>query len=211
MKNTRKICTFAFMTAALLSAGCASTEIYDDPENQPDDIRSEWSISSAELRKAAQAAVEEALNDPDFIEFVSNYRKKYNTRPMMKLAQAKNNSDDPDLDVTELNGFIENQLRKSGKIRITRYEGANRESSIGASRDNQYDENFRQDTVAKTGTIEAAVLIMKPYIMSNKVSDGGKKRITRTFTIEILTVNGEVIMKCDKQLGFKKTRGVFGW
>ena len=82
---------------------------------------------------------------------------------------------------------------------------------IGASRLNQDDENFRQDTVAQTGTIEAAVLIMRPHIISNRVADGRRARVTRTFTVEIVTVNGELIMKSDKQLGFSRTRGVVGW
>ena len=87
----------------------------------------------------------------------------------------------------------------------------NRIQGIGASRLNQDDENFRQDTVAQTGTIEAAVLIMRPHVISNRVANGRKSRITRTFTVEIVTVNGELIMKCDKQLGFSRTRGVVGW
>ena len=202
---------FGLSAAMLVIAGCSSTEIYDDPENQPDDIRSEYTVSSAELRKAAIAAVEEALNDADFIEFVSSYKAKYKKRPLMKLAMVRNNTYDPELDVTELNSLVENQLRKSGRVRITRYEGANRERAIGASRDNQYDQNFNQATVAKEGTIEAAVLIMKPYISSNTVASGRRRRTTRTFTIEIMTVNGEVIMKCDKQMGFQKTRGAVGW
>ncbi|MBQ6352080.1 MAG: hypothetical protein IJJ28_02285 [Lentisphaeria bacterium] len=197
--------------AGVCLAGCASTEIYDDPEKQPDDIRSEYTISSAELRKAAQAAIEEALTDEDFNEFVAAYKAKNQTRPLMKLDAVRNDSDDPDLNVSELNGFIENQLRKSKKVRITRYEGANRIQGIGASRLNQDDENFRQDTVAQTGTIEAAVLIMRPHIISNRVADGRRARVTRTFTVEIVTVNGELIMKSDKQLGFSRTRGVVGW
>ena len=193
--------------------GCASDlEIYDDPENQQDDIRDEYTISSAELRKAAQEAVAEALEDADFIEFVTDYKESHNNkRPLMKLAQLRNDTSDTSLNSMEMTGFIENQLRKSGKVRITRYEGANREKSIGASRDNIDDPNFKQSTVAQEGTIEAAVLIMKPYVMENNVSYGRNKRVTRTFTIEIITVNGEVIMKCDKQLGFKKTKGSVGW
>lgn len=193
-------------------SGCGSLEIYDDPENQKDDIRDEDTVSVMELRKAAQEAVDEALQDADFIEFVSQYKSTHNNmRPLMKLADVRNDTEDTALNKLEITSFVENQLRKSGKIRITRYEGANREKSIGASRDNIDDRNFKQDTVAKEGTIEAAVLIMKPFVSQNTVRAGRNKRITRTFTIEIQTINGEVIMKCDKQLGFKKTQGVVGW
>ena len=193
-------------------AGCADVEIYDDPENQKDDIRDENTVSATELRKVAGIAVNEALNDADFIEFVAQYKAKNNNRrPLMKLANVRNDTTDTNLNPLEITSFIENQLRKSGKIRITRYEGANREKGIGASRNNIDDPNFKQSTVAKEGTIEAAVLIMKPYVSQNTVRSGRNKRITRTFTIEIITINGEVIMKCDKQLGFKKTKGVAGW
>ena len=193
-------------------AGCESVEIYDDPENQKDDIRDEDTVSAMELRKAAAVVVDEALKDADFIEFVTKYKQTHNNqRPLMKLTAVRNDTTDTNLNPLEITSFVENQLRKSGKIRITRYEGANRDKSIGASRNNIDDPNFKQSTVAQEGTIEAAVLIMKPYISQNTVRSGRKKRITRTFTIEILTVNGEVIMKCDKQLGFKKTQGAVGW
>lgn len=211
MKYTLLSPALAISVISISLVGCASTEIYDDPENQKDDIRNERTISSAELRKAAQSAIEEAMNDEDFIEFVTAYKSKNNTRPMMKLEAVRNDTNDPDLNVTELTGFIENSLRKAGKVRITRYEGDKRMKSIGSSRDNIDDPNFRTETVAKEGTIEAAVLIMKPTIISNNVSNGSQKRITRTFTVEIVTINGELIMKCDKQLGFKKTKGTVGW
>ena len=203
----------AFLSAVLFAAlltGCASTEIYDDPAKQPDDIRDEQAVSSAEMRKSAIAAVNDALQDEDFLEFVNNYRAKYKKRPMMKLEAVRNDTD-THINTTELTGFVENALRKSRKIRITRYEGDKRMKSIGASRNNIDDPNFRPETVAQEGTIEAAVLIMKPTVISNTVSSGRAKRITRTFTIEIVTINGELIMKSDYQLGFKKTRGVVGW
>ena len=213
MKNGK--CLNAVLAAAAcfgLAACAEKLEIYDDPENQKDDIRDEYTISSAELRKVAQEAVQEALEDADFIEFVTDYKAKHNNRrPLMKLAAVRNDTEDTNLNTLELTGFIENQLRRSGKIRITRYEGANREKSIGASRNNIDDPNFKQSTVAQEGTIEAAVLIMKPYVVSNRVSSERASRVTRTFTVEIITINGEVIMKCDKQLGFKRTRSAFGW
>lgn len=197
--------------SALTLLGCASTEIYDDPENQKDDVRNEQSVSSAELRKAAQEAVNEALTDDDFIEFVAHYKSTKGKRPLMKVAKVKNDTDDPDLNTDEMTSFIENQLRKSKKVRLTRYEGSKRVSSIGNSRQNIDDPNFKLETVAQEGTIEAAVLIMYPQVISNNASDERKKRITRTFTIEIVDINGEVIMKCDKQLGFKKIKGMVGW
>lgn len=206
---------FAAALSGLIVAGCASTEIYDDPENQQDDIRSEWKYSSAEMRKAAQKALTKLLDDDDFNEFVEEYKKTHNgKRPFIKIAPVRNETDDPDLaaGVSELNSFIENQMRLSKKVRISRYEGVNRIAAIGASRDNEDDDNFKQETVAKRGTIEAAVLVMRPHLTSNNVSNGRKKRITRTFIIDVARIdNGEAIFTCTEQLGFSKTRGVVGW
>ena len=210
--------SFALFVAALtgvIVSGCASTEIYDDPENQKDDVRNEHSYTSTELRKAAQMALTDMLNDDDFNEFIEEYKKAHGgKRPFIKIAPVKNNTDDPDLatGVAELNSFIENQLRLSKKVRISRYEGVERIGAIGASRANEDDDNFRQETVAKRGTIEAAVLVMRPHLTSNNVSNGRKKRITRTFMIDVARIDtGEAIFTCTKQLGFSKTRGAVGW
>ena len=98
------------------------------------------------------------------------------------------------------------------KVRISRYEGVERIAAIGASRANEDDDNFRQETVAKRGTIEAAALVMRPHLTSNNVSNGRKKRITRTFMIDVARIDtGEAIFTCTKQLGFSKTRGAVGW
>lgn len=210
MKKTLNILLGALLCVCII--GCESVEIYDDPENQKDDIRDEDTVSAMELRKAANEAIKEALEDADFIEFVTQYKAKHNNRrPLMKLADVRNDTTDTNLNPREITSFVESQLRKSGKIRITRAEGANLEKSIGASRNVIDDPNFKESTVAKEGTINAAVLIMKPCISQNTVRAGRKRRITRTFTIEIMDINGDVIMKCDKQLGFKKTQGVVGW
>ena len=137
-------------------------------------VRNEHSYTSTELRKAAQMALTDMLNDDDFNEFVEEYKKAHGgKRPFIKIAPVKNNTDDPDLatGVAELNSFIENQLRLSKKVRISRYEGVERIGAIGASRANEDDDNFRQETVAKRGTIEAAVLVMRPHLTSNNAPE----------------------------------------
>ena len=206
---------FAAALTGVIVTGCASTEIYDDPENQQDDVRSEFHYSSTEMRKAAQRALTKLLEDDDFNEFVEEYKKTHNgKRPFLKIAPVKNQTNDPDLaaGVSELNSFIENQMRLSKKVRISRYEGVSRIAAIGASRDNEDDDNFKQETVAKKGTIEAAVLVMRPHLTSNSISNGRKKRITRTFIIDVARIdNGEAIFTCTEQLGFSKQRGVVGW
>lgn len=206
---------FSAALAGMIVTGCASTEIYDDPENQKDDVRSEHSYTSTELRKAAQMALSELLEDDDFNEYIEEYKNAHGgKRPFIKIAPVKNNTDDPDLatGVAELNSFIENQLRKSKKVRISRYEGVERIGAIATSRDNEDDDNFRQESVAKRGTVEAAALVMRPHLTSNNVSNGRKKRITRTFMIDVARIDtGEAIFTCTKQLGFSKTRGAVGW
>ena len=206
---------FAAALTGIIVTGCASTEIYDDPENQKDDVRSELSYTSTELRKAAQMTLSELLADDDFIEYIEEYKKTHEgKRPFMKIAPLKIDADDPDAvaNIAELNSFIENQMRKSKTVRISRYEGVERIGAIGASRANEDDDNFRQESVAKRGTVEAASLLLRPHLSSNIVSNGRKKRITRTFMIDVARIDtGEAIFTCTKQLGFSKTRGAVGW
>ena len=214
MMRSSAILFVAALTGAIIT-GCASTEIYDDPENQPDDIRNAYHYSSAEMRKAAQKALTKLLDDDDFNEFIEEYKRTHNgKRPFLKIAPVRNETNDPDLTaaVSELNSFLENQMRLSKKVRISRYEGVSRIAAIGASRDNEDDDNFKQETVAKRGTVEAAVLVMRPHLTSNTVSNGSRRRITRTFIIDVARIdNGEGIFTCTEQLGFAQKRGVVGW
>lgn len=211
---------FIVVCVGLFVSGCASTEIYDAPEDQKDDVRNELSYTSTEMRKAAQKVLVKLLDDDDFNEYIEEYKKKNGgKRPFVKIAKLKNETDNPDISdsdmaavTAELNSFIENTLRKSKKVRITRYEGVERIKEIAASRDLEDDDNVRQDSVAKRGTIEAAKLLIRPHLTSNNVGNGRKKRITRSFIIDVVRIDtGEAIFTCTEQLGFSKTRGVVGW
>ena len=87
-----------------------------------------------------------------------------------------------------------------------------RTAAIAASRSLEDDDNFDQKTVAKRGTLQAARLVLRPRVISNRVTDGGTRAVTRTFTMEMADIQTGLIMwKFTRQLGFMKERGAVGW
>ena len=213
MKSRIMLCGVILIGMSVV--GCGTTEIYDDPENQKDDVRNEWSYTSTEIRKAANKVLNRLLADDDFNEYINEYKAANGgKRPFITIAPLKNETDDPDLtaQVSELNSFIENKMRTSKMVRISRYGGVEHIDTIRKSRNLIDDDNVRQDSVAKEGTVEAAKLLIRPHLSSNNVSDGRRKRITRTFMIDVVRIDtGEAIFTSTEQLGFMKEKGTFGW
>ena len=203
----------SLLASILLLAGCTSTTLYD-PASTNTGIRNTHTVSAEELKNIANAAVEDAMANPRFLEFLAKYRaemKDEAARPVLKLTQAINETDDPDLNLGQLTDLLNDALLKKGVVDVTMAEGAEVATSIGASRNIAYDQNFNQATVAKPGTLIAARLVMRPKVISNLTRDGSTKNVVRTFKVEMADVNtGMVIWSFTQQLGFVKSRGVFG-
>lgn len=206
----------AVAVSALL-AGCASgpTTIIYDPAATKHNIRQESNVSSEEFREVAIAAVRSATTSPKFSSFLRKYRlekKDPDAIPVLKLDRVINDTDDPDLNVTEMTDMINEALLNSGHVEVTLAEGVGRTQAIAASRELENDENFDQSTVAQRGTLQAARLVLRPKVISNTVSDDGRRAVVRTFVMEMADVKtGLVMWKYTKQLGFMKQRGTFGW
>jgi len=212
----KKSLLFIGASAAMIAlSGCGTTTTIYDPATTKHNIRDDRSVSSEEFRQIAAASVQSALNSPKFNTFLRKYRtemKDPDAIPVLKLDKVVNDTDDPDMNVTEMTDMINEALLNAGKVDVTLAEGVGRTSSIAASRDLENDENFDQKTVAKRGTLQAARLVLRPKVISNTVSDGDRRAVVRTFVMEMVDIKtGLVMWKYTKQLGFMKERGTFGW
>ena len=104
------------------------------------------------------------------------------------------------------------ELLNSDKVEVTMAEGQGRTQSIGDSRLVNMDDNFNKNTTAKTGTLIAANLVMRPKIVSQETRDGRARNIERFFVMDMAEIEGGLIMwKYSKPLGFVTTRGAVGW
>ncbi len=199
--------------AAFLLAGCASTKLYD-PEVKNTGIRNTNTVSAEEMKIVANEAIEDAMTNQRFLEFLAKYRAEMNdenARPVLKLSKATNNSNDPDLDLGQLTDLINDALLYKGIVDVTMAEGSGRVDAIGNSRQLAADANFDQSTVAQQGTLIAARLAMHPKISSTVTRDGSKRDVVRTFTLEMADIKtGMKIWSFTRQLGFVKSRGLFG-
>ncbi len=215
-KNKMKNVLIIGMAAgAMMLAGCATSTTIYDPASVQTNIRQEGSVSSEEMRQVAVAAVNDAMTNFKFVNFLNKYKAEKNDPnaiPVLKLDRCINDTDDPDLNVSEMTDFINEALLNAGKVDVTLAEGAGHTRSIGASRALEDDENFDQSTVAKRGTLQAARLVLRPKVISNTTRDGGRKAVVRTFVMEMADVRTGLLMwKYTRQLGFMKNRGTFGW
>ena len=212
MKTIKSLSAAAALGGLLLATGCASTQIYD-PTVERTNIRDTHRISQEEMREVARAAVRNALVAPKFARYVEKFRADHGGRnPVLKLDKTINDTDDPDLNTSEITDMLFEELLNAGKVEVTMAEGAGRTQAIAASRDLEYDENFDQSTVAKRGTLQAARLVLRPKVTSNSVRDGGTQAVTRTFVLEMADVQtGLVMWRFTKQLAFMKKKSSVGW
>lgn len=212
MKTIRLLSTLAAFGGLLLATGCASTQIYD-PTTERTNIRDTGRISQEEMREVARAAVRNALVAPKFARYVEKFRADHGGRnPVLKLDRTINDTNDPDLNTSVISDTLFQELLNSDKVEVTMAEGQGRSQSIGDSRLVNLDDNFDKKTTAKTGTLIAANLVMRPKIVSQETRDGRARNIERFFVMDMAEIDGGLIMwKYSKQLGFKTTRGSVGW
>ena len=214
--NARFLVLGLSAAAAMMLAACESnnTVIYD-PATTKTGLRQTRNVSSEEMREVTLAAVQGAMTNAKFTSFLKKYRQEVGDEdacPILKLDKTINDTDDPDLNTSEITDMLFEELLNSGKVDVTMAEGAGRTQAIAASRDLEYDENFDQSTVAKRGTLQAARLVLRPKVTSNSVSDDGKRAVTRTFSLEMADVQtGLVMWKFTKQLAFMKKKSSVGW
>ncbi len=205
----------AISLTALLLAGCSTTTTIFDPSATKTGVRQEGTVSSEEYREVTAAAVESAMTNVKFTTFLKKYKTEKNdvdAIPVVKLDRVVNDTDDPDLNVDEITSMLNEALLNAGKVDVTLAEGADKTRAVAASRDLENDDNFDQNTVAKRGTLQAARLILRPKVISNTVTDNGKRVVVRTFIMDMIDVKtGLVMWRFSKQLGFIKEKGTFGW
>ena len=202
-------------SAMLFLTACGTTTTIYDPAVTQTNIRQEGNVSSEEMRQITRAAVHGAMTNVKFQTFLRKYKKEMNDPdaiPVLKLDKTINDTDDPDLNVSEITDMLNEELINAGKVDVTMAEGTGRTQAIANSRKLEDDENFDQKTVAKRGTLQAARLVLRPKVVSNTVRDGNRKAVTRTFVMEMADIRTGLIMwKFTKQLGFMKEKGTFGW
>ena len=202
-------------TAMLFLAACGTTTTIYDPASTQTNIRQEGNVSSEEMRQVTRAAVQGAMANAKFQAFLRKYKKEMNDPdaiPVLKLDKTINDTDDPDLNVSEITDMLNEELINAGKVDVTMAEGTGRTQAIANSRKLEEDDNFDQKTVAKRGTLQAARLVLRPKVISNTVRDGSKTAVVRTFVMDMADINtGLVMWKFSKQLGFMKERGTVGW
>ena len=212
----KKALLFAGIAAIVLLSGCTTTTttIYD-PATQQTNLRQRGNVSAEEFRLDANEAINGALTNPKFMNFLAAYKAEMqnpNAIPVMKLTKVKNDTDDPDLKIGELTDLLSEALLNSGIVDVTIAEGADLQTAIAASRNMEMDPNFNQATVAKRGTLTAARIVLCPKVISSEVQDGRTRAVVRTFVLEMGDIKTGLLMwKFTKQLGFMKKHGVIGY
>lgn len=212
----KKALLFAGIAAIVLLSGCTTTTttIYD-PAMQQTNLRQRGNVSAEEFRLVANEAINGALTNPKFMNFLAAYKAEMqnpNAIPVMKLTKVKNDTDDPDLKIGELTDLLSEALLNSGIVDVTIAEGADLQTAIAASRNMEMDPNFNQATVAKRGTLTAARIVLCPKVISSEVQDGRTRAVVRTFVLEMGDIKTGLLMwKFTKQLGFMKKHGVIGY
>ena len=192
----------------LFLAACGPKTTIYDPASTETEIRQAGHISSEEIRQVARDAVRSAMTNAKFQAFLRKYKKEKNDPdaiPVLKLDLAVNDTNDPDLNVSELTDLLNEYLINEGKVDVIMAEGAGRTQAIANSRKLEDDDNFDQNTVAQRNTLQAARLVLRPKVISNEVRDGNRRAVVRTFVMDMADIKTGLIMwKFSKQLAFMK-------
>ena len=211
----KKALLFAGIAAIVLLSGCTTTTTIYDPSTQQTNLRQRGNVSAEEFRIVAKKAIDGALSNPKFMNFLASYKAEMNNPnaiTVMKQTKVRNETDDPDLKIGELTDLLSEALLNSGIVDVTIAEGADLQTAIAASRDLALDPNFNQATVAQRGTLHAARIVLCPKVISSEVMDGRTRAVVRTFVLEMGDVKTGLLMwKFTEQLGFMKKQGVFGY
>ncbi|MBO7741246.1 MAG: hypothetical protein J6S21_01710 [Victivallales bacterium] len=211
-KNT--LAFLALLAVGIAFSGCASSATGYDLDQRVTNLRSTRKISGEELRYVAQEAVKEFLANRRFETYLQSYKRTAKDEfdlPLLKLTKAQNRTDDPTLDMITLTDLIKTELINSGLVDVTMAEGTDMDSSIAESRDLEGDDNFDQSTVAQRGTLHAATLVLRPRIVSSRMTEGRVTQVIRTFVIDVADIRtGRTVFSFTKQLGVDQTRSVFG-
>lgn len=200
-----------FLGAGLL-CGCVSGSRYDETIADP---------MTEMIQNAVRSAIQDALTNPRFQKAVQRYKndaKNTDEAPIIKVAQPVLDTDDPDNQENWMNVASEillSELERSNQVTVSAAEGIKRIQAVAQSRKLCDDENMAQETVAKTGTIKAAVFVLRCKIISNEVREGGRKanHIIRTFTLtmEIADIgSGMKVWSFVKQFGTKQSASLIG-
>ena len=119
----KKTLLFAGFAAIVLLSGCTTTTttIYD-PATQQTNLRQRGNVSAEEFRIVAKKAIDGALSNPKFMNFLASYKAEMNNPnaiPVMKLTKVRNETDDPDLKIGELTDLLSEALLNSGIVDVT--------------------------------------------------------------------------------------------
>lgn len=213
MKKMWKFLIVCAVPFAFVGCNSTKTTIYD-PGRDTHNLRDEYSVSSEEMRIVMREAVNSAMTNVRFKEFLDQYHQENGAkaRPIVALDKTKNDTNDPDLNTEEMTDMLEEFLLNAGVVDVTRAQGVSQIDEIAASRELEADSYFDQSTVAKRGTLKAARLVLRPKVISNHVKDGRTRATTRTFVMEMADVKtGTLMWKFTKQLGFTKKKQLIGW
>ena len=170
-------------------------------------------ITDEEMHTVAVAAVNDVLVSEKFDSYLKKYREDNGADavPVLKLAKTLNNTDVTGLNTALITDTIFDALSNSGKVEVTMAEGELRTKAIPDSRDVKYDSNFDPNTVAGTGTLRAADLVIRPKVTSSMVREGREQVVIRSFVLEMADIRtGLLVWSFSKQLGLVKEKPVVG-
>ena len=121
--NARFLILGLSAAGALALAACESnnTVIYD-PATTKTGLRATRTVSSEEMREVTVAAVQEAMTNAKFTSFLRKYRQEVgdpDACPILKLDKTVNDTDDPDLNTSEITDMLFEELLNAGKVDVT--------------------------------------------------------------------------------------------
>lgn len=184
-KNILSICLVAAV-AALFSACGPEVYVEGSPHHEID--RPYDPI--VEVCAAAKDAVKSLMTDEIVLSFLKKYEEERKANPelselpVVKLTKPKNETNDPDLNMTQLTDALCEALRETGCFEVSLYEGEGRRevSRLDFLADDPFYEQQKEP-------IQAARLVLYSEVVSNMTRDGQITVVSRSIKVALADAN----------------------
>lgn len=223
------------VTAAVLTAGCATEATYTDSNDTSTAVVSGNHMSSSDWTIAVEKLGGDLLTSREFAEYIADFakdaeaqlkkdeaagktftsRERRNAlKPILMLSTIENKTGEH-IETQVLTEQLREIVFKSGKVRFTTYaagQGQHIDRASQQSRDLKLDRNVKRDTLMKKNKVNAFNLSLGGTIIKQRAASGRARETSYLFTLTLTdSSSGEGIWAKTFEIKRQYKQGVFDY
>ena len=223
------------VTAAILTAGCATEATYTDSGDTTTAVVSGNHMSSSDWTLAVEKLGGDMLTSQEFTEYLADFakdaeaqlkkdeaagktftsRERRNAlKPILMLSTIENKTGEH-IETQVLTERLREIVFKSGQVRFTTYaggDGQHIDQASRQSRDVKFDRNVKRDTLMKKNKVNSYNLSLGGTIIKQRAASGRARETSYLFTLTLTdSSSGEGVWAKTFELKRQHMRGALGY